>query len=241
MEAPAEEPKAPAPTAEINGFTPGEVPQPQRGSRNRPAQEQAEPTDSINAIIGEIETFRQSIPDSEGMVRFEAGEGALIIGGECQITGDVSTAGDSAIAGHIEGKVSSGGNTEVWKSGSVTGELDSKGNVVVYGRVDGSIKGENVKISSAYAVNSTVECNVLLVQRNCVLVGDVDASAVKIEGAVKGNVTAKDRVVLEKGAIVKGDVEAPVISVQEGVFIEGTCRQVNKPLSVDDFFEAVLG
>jgi cytoskeletal protein CcmA (bactofilin family) len=45
-----------------------------------------------------------------------------------------------------------------------------------------------------------------------------------IHGEVVGNVAATERVELKGGARVTGDVHAPIIVMEEGVFLEGQCH-----------------
>jgi len=53
---------------------------------------------------------------------------------------------------------------------------------------------------------------------------NVRAGIVFINGEVVGNVVASERVELRGSARVFGDVEAPVVVVEEGVFFEGNCK-----------------
>src|SRR6267142_2062976 len=50
------------------------------------------------------------------------------------------------------------------------------------------------------------------------------AGTVMVNGEVTGNILASERVELRGTARVFGDVEAPVIVVEEGVLFEGHCR-----------------
>jgi cytoskeletal protein CcmA (bactofilin family) len=52
----------------------------------------------------------------------------------------------------------------------------------------------------------------------------VRAGIVLVSGEVTGNIFGSDRVELRGTARVFGDVEAPVVVVDEGVLFEGHCR-----------------
>jgi cytoskeletal protein CcmA (bactofilin family) len=54
---------------------------------------------------------------------------------------------------------------------------------------------------------------------------------VTVSGEVTGNLRATERVELKRTARVYGDVEAPVVVVEEGVLFEGHCRMA-KPSPV---------
>jgi cytoskeletal protein CcmA (bactofilin family) len=54
--------------------------------------------------------------------------------------------------------------------------------------------------------------------------GTLRANNVIVHGEIIGNVTATDRVELKGTARVTGDIEAAVIIMEEGVFLDGRCR-----------------
>jgi len=54
--------------------------------------------------------------------------------------------------------------------------------------------------------------------------GTVRASSVIVHGEIAGNVIATDRVELKATARVTGDIEAAIVVIEEGVFLEGHCR-----------------
>jgi cytoskeletal protein CcmA (bactofilin family) len=64
----------------------------------------------------------------------------------------------------------------------------------------------------------------LIVGEKGVVHANIRAGVVMINGEVVGNVQAAGRVELRGTARVFGDVEAPVVVVEEGVLFEGHCR-----------------
>jgi cytoskeletal protein CcmA (bactofilin family) len=64
----------------------------------------------------------------------------------------------------------------------------------------------------------------LIIGEKGVVSATVRAGVVLINGEVIGNVFATERVELRGTARVYGDVEAPVIVVEEGVLFEGHCK-----------------
>jgi len=64
----------------------------------------------------------------------------------------------------------------------------------------------------------------LIIGEKGVMSGDIRAGQVLVSGEIVGNVFAAERVDLKRTARVFGDVEAPVIVVEEGVLFEGHCR-----------------
>src|SRR5262245_34825757 len=64
----------------------------------------------------------------------------------------------------------------------------------------------------------------LIIGEKGVMSGDIRAGQVLVSGEIVGNVFAAERIDLKRTARVFGDVEAPVIVVEEGVLFEGHCR-----------------
>lgn len=63
----------------------------------------------------------------------------------------------------------------------------------------------------------------LIIGERAVVRATVRASTLIVRGELVGNVTA-ERVELKRGARVTGDVEAPVILMEEGALHDGHCR-----------------
>jgi cytoskeletal protein CcmA (bactofilin family) len=79
----------------------------------------------------------------------------------------------------------------------------------------------------------------LLVADGAALVGDVKAGSIRVDGNVKGNLNAGERVQLTASAKVEGDLEASRLEVAEGAVLIGRCvvgvngqtRPATKPAS----------
>ena len=77
----------------------------------------------------------------------------------------------------------------------------------------------NGKFTGEIASNDT-----LIIGEKGVVSATIRAGIVLVSGEVVGNIIASERVELRGTARVFGDVEAPVIVVEEGVLFEGHCR-----------------
>ena len=73
----------------------------------------------------------------------------------------------------------------------------------------------------------------LIVGEKGIVHATIHAGIVLISGQVVGNLVATERVELRGGARMFGDVEAPVIVVEEGVLFEGHCRMTQAPAVVE--------
>jgi cytoskeletal protein CcmA (bactofilin family) len=94
---------------------------------------------------------------------------------------------------------------------------------------------EGSEIDGKYTFSGTVMLNgkfrgeivstdTLIIGERGVVNATVRVGTAVISGELVGNVQATERVELKAGARVFGDVETPVVVVQEGVLFEGHCR-----------------
>jgi cytoskeletal protein CcmA (bactofilin family) len=90
---------------------------------------------------------------------------------------------------------------------SFEGKLVFDGNVLVNGR----FKGE---------IHSTGD---LTVGNGGFVEGLVEIGTVHIFGEVHGNIRAKQKIVINAPAVVKGDIVAPSLVIEEGAVFEGNC------------------
>jgi cytoskeletal protein CcmA (bactofilin family) len=90
----------------------------------------------------------------------------------------------------------------------IEGKYTFSGTVMLNGRFRGEIvSNDNLIVGDKGVVNASIRAGVVL-----------------ISGEVVGNVSAAERVELRGSARVYGDVEAPVVVIEEGVLFEGHCR-----------------
>src|SRR5207245_2479946 len=90
----------------------------------------------------------------------------------------------------------------------IEGKYTFQGTVMLNGKFSGEIaSSDSLIIGEKGSVNATVRAGIVL-----------------INGEVIGNVFATERVELRGTARVYGDIEAPVIVVEEGVLFAGHCK-----------------
>jgi cytoskeletal protein CcmA (bactofilin family) len=99
---------------------------------------------------------------------------------------------------------------------------------------------EGSEIEGKYTFSGTVMLNgkfrgeiastdTLIIGEKGIVHATIRAGVVLISGQVVGNLVATERVELRGTARVFGDVEAPVVVVEEGVLFEGHCRMTQAP------------
>jgi len=115
----------------------------------------------------------------------------------------------------------------LWKK---NGKTAPKGNSDLSAYID-----EASEIEGKYTFSGTVMLNgkftgeissndTLIIGEKGVINASIRAGVVLVNGEVVGNILGTERVELRGSARVFGDVEAPVVVVEEGVLFEGHCR-----------------
>ncbi len=104
-------------------------------------------------------------------------------------------------------------------SGFVGGGTTLSGEVVFKGmlRVDGHLTG---RIGS--------EKGTLIVSSGGRVDADVEVATAKINGIINGDIIASERLELGRTAEVHGNIQAPVLVIEQGAIFEGSCRMKSK-------------
>lgn len=99
----------------------------------------------------------------------------------------------------------------------IKGEVSAKEDLTVAGRIDGKIE---------------VRDHVVRVGREAQVNAEISARAVVVEGNVKGNITATERIELAEHGIVEGDIASPKIAMADGAVFRGKIEMGKKPEAV---------
>mgnify|MGYP003833913265 CR=1 FL=1 len=101
------------------------------------------------------------------------------------------------------------GEEAVMSAGSkVVGKLSFDG----VARLDGHVEGE---------INARRK---LVIGTTAVINAKVCGGEIFVKGTVNGDICAAERLSLQKPARVKGNISTPSLSIEEGVFFEGSCK-----------------
>ncbi|MBA3713334.1 MAG: polymer-forming cytoskeletal protein [Pyrinomonadaceae bacterium] len=92
---------------------------------------------------------------------------------------------------------------------TLTGEANFKGML----RVDGHLSGR------VYSDKGT-----LIISSGGHVEANVEVAAAKINGTINGDIIATERIEMGRSAHVTGNIETPVLVVEQGAVFEGSCR-----------------
>lgn len=103
-------------------------------------------------------------------------------------------------------------NTVLDKEASFEGKMTFEGSVLINGKFNGEI------FSDGY----------LIIGEGGYVEGHIEIGTVQIQGEVKGNITAKEKIEINAPAVVRGDIAAPSLIIKEGAVFEGNCTMGRK-------------
>src|SRR3954467_7787930 len=90
----------------------------------------------------------------------------------------------------------------------IEGKITFTGTVLLNGRIRGEI----------------ISNDTLVVGEKGIINASVRSGVVEVAGEVVGNIMATERIELHSSCRVYGDIEAPVVTIEEGALLEGQCR-----------------
>ena len=99
------------------------------------------------------------------------------------------------------------------KSVVIKGELSASEDLTLYGQMEGRV---------------TLPGHTLTIAQHADIKAAITANAVVIQGAVTGNVTARERVEIQTTGSVAGDVTAPRLAMADGGCLSGKVQMPQK-------------
>lgn len=119
----------------------------------------------------------------------------------------------------ITGDLKSDGNFEIY--GTVSGSINTTGNVKISGKQFGDVQGASIDLSSCMVRGNVTATEDMNIDSDSVIIGDIKTKNLTINGKLQGNILAKNSVVCQSNAIVIGDLTAATVTVNNGSKIQG--------------------
>ena len=121
----------------------------------------------------------------------------------------------------ITGNIQMTGKLEMY--GQVIGDINASDRVDICGNVNGSVNADTIHAKDSFIVGKIICAKDAIIHENTVLLGDVSAENLVVEGAIQGNLDVKGCVRVGAKAIMESDIRAKSIEVSNGASIVGNC------------------
>ena len=135
----------------------------------------------------------------------------------------------------ISGNISSEGSLDIM--GNITGDVECLGKLSITGKIVGNSTAAEVYVNTERVEGSISSEGSVKVGLGTVVVGDVTGTSGVIAGAVKGEIDINGPIVVDSTAIIKGNIKAKSVQINNGAIIEGFCSLSYSDVDVDNVFE----
>jgi len=153
---------------------------------------------------------------------------AASVAGEEEVT--VITRGTT-----INGSISTDGSLDI--KGTVIGDVECLGKLSITGHVKGNATAAEVYINAERFEGNIDSDGSVKIALGTVVIGDIKGSSAVFAGAVKGEIDINGPVVVDSTAIIKGNIKAKSVQVNNGAVIEGFCSLAYAEVDIDNIFE----
>ena len=135
----------------------------------------------------------------------------------------------------INGSISSDGSLEIM--GNITGDVECLGKLSITGKIVGNSTAAEVYVNTERLDGSINSEGSVKVGLGTVVVGDIIATSGVIAGAVKGEIDINGPIVIDSTAIIKGNIKAKSVQINNGAVVEGFCSLSYSDVDLDNIFE----
>lgn len=134
----------------------------------------------------------------------------------------------------IKGNIEMTGKLEM--NGEIQGNIVSNDTIELCGDVKGNITVKELRARDSFLEGQIVCENDANIQENTIVLGDISAQNLQVEGAIQGNLDVKGSITLGDKAIVDSDIKAKTIQVSEGAAINGHCSLCYANIDMNTLF-----
>lgn len=134
----------------------------------------------------------------------------------------------------INGNIAIEGRLEMY--GEVNGDINSDSRVNISGDVTGNIKANDLYAKDSFIVGQIQCAQGAVIRENTVILGDIEAQNLVIDGAVQGKIDIREGITVGDTAILDSDIKAKTIQVNNGAAINGHCSLCYADIKLEDIF-----
>lgn len=135
----------------------------------------------------------------------------------------------------INGSISSDGSLDIM--GTITGDIECLGKLSITGKVVGNSSASEVYVNTERLEGNINSEGSVKIGLGTVVIGDILATSGVIAGAVKGEIDINGPVVIDSTSIIKGNIKAKSVQINNGAVIEGFCSLSYSEVDVENIFE----
>ena len=121
--------------------------------------------------------------------------------------------------------------------GTINGDIECLGKLTISGKVTGNAMAAEVYVNTDRLEGNITSEGSVKIGRGTIVIGDITSSSGVIAGAVKGEIDVKGPVVIDSTAIIKGNVKAKSVQMNNGAVLEGFCSLAYASVEIDNIFE----
>lgn len=122
--------------------------------------------------------------------------------------------------------------------GTINGDIECLGKLSISGTVVGSSMASEIFVNTERLEGNLSSEGAVKIGLGTVIVGDITGSSAVIAGAVKGEIDINGPVVIDSTAIIKGNVKAKSVQMNNGAVLEGFCSLTSyASLDIDNVFD----
>lgn len=180
------------------------------------------------------------MPDEEQDEKVESAEPEAVMPEQEEISEQIPTDASNEVTvitkgTKIEGNIISDSSLEIM--GTVKGDIECLGKLSVTGHVEGNSKASEIFVNTTKLHGNLVSKGTVKLGAGTVVLGDIEATSAVIAGAVKGEIDVNGPIVVDSTAIVKGNIKAKSVQVNNGAVIDGYCSLAYAAVDIDNFFD----
>ncbi|CRZ34526.1 polymer-forming protein [Herbinix hemicellulosilytica] len=135
----------------------------------------------------------------------------------------------------ISGNISSKGSLDIM--GNVTGDVECLGKLTITGKVIGNATAAEIYVNTERMEGSINSEGSVKIGLGTVVIGDILGTSAVIAGAVKGDIDVNGPVVIDSTAIIKGNIKAKSLQINNGAVVDGFCSLTYSDVNLDNIFE----
>ena len=139
----------------------------------------------------------------------------------------------------IVGEITSSGDIDIY--GDVKGSVKTDGDIKATGKIVGDLAGNSFTLNGCTVQGNITARGNVNIGSNTIVVGDIIADSIKLNGKVKGNLTIASMSEFLENALLAGDVNSQTISMSQGAKLHGNVSVALDSSQSEKEFDSIFG